>query len=96
MEKRIEKNFWKYIKLKINGGITMEKLLELLNSLKPGVDYAAQKKIADDGILDSLTLVRLIGLLEEEYDIEFEVTDLVPENFNSVEAMMAMIERLKD
>jgi len=74
----------------------MDKLIEILNSLRPGVDFAAQTKIVDDGILDSMTIARLIGLLEDEYDIEFEVTDLVPENFNSVEAMMKMIERLED
>lgn len=74
----------------------MDKLIEILNSLKPGVDFASQTKIVDDGILDSMTIARLIGLLEDEYDIEFEVTDLVPENFNSVEAMMNMIERLEE
>ena len=74
----------------------MDKILEILNSLRPGVDFTSQTKIVDDGILDSMTIARLIGLLEDEYDIEFEVTDLVPENFNSVDAMMKMIERLED
>lgn len=74
----------------------MDKLLEILNSLRPGVDFTSQTKIVDDGILDSMTIARLIGLLEDEYDIEFEVTDLIPENFNSVDAMMKMIERLED
>ena len=74
----------------------MDKLLEILNSLRPGVDFTSQTKIVDDGILDSMTIARLIGLLEDEYDIEFEVTDLVPENFNSVDAMMKMIKRLED
>ena len=71
-------------------------MIEILNSLRPGVDFASQTGIVDDGILDSMTIARLIGLLEDEYDIEFEVTDLVPENFNSVEAMMKMIKRLED
>lgn len=74
----------------------MERLIEILNSLRPDVDYASQTRIVDDGILDSMTIARLIGLLEDEYDIEFEVTDLVPENFNSVDAMMKMIKRLED
>lgn len=74
----------------------MDKLIEILNSLKPGVNFVSQTKIVDDGILDSMTIARLIGMLEDEYDIEFEVTDLVPENFNSVDAMMKMVERLED
>ena len=74
----------------------MKKLVEILNSLKPDVDFTGQTRIVDDGILDSMAIARLIGLLEDEYDIEFEVTDLVPENFNSVEALNELIERLKD
>ena len=74
----------------------MERLIEILGSLQPGVDFTTETNIVDDGILDSMMIVRLIGLLEDEFDIEFEVTDLIPENFNNLEAMMNMIERLKD
>lgn len=74
----------------------MDKLLGILNSLKPDVDFAKQTRIVDDGILDSMSIARLIGMLEDEYDIEFEVTDLVPENFNSIDAMLKMIQRLED
>ena len=74
----------------------MEKLIEILNSLKPGVDYTAQTNIIDGGILDSMTIVRLITLLEDEFDVEFSVTDLVPENFNTVEAIMNLIHRLEE
>lgn len=74
----------------------MERLLDILNELKPGVDFESQPKIVDDGILDSLTIARLIGMIEDEFDVEFEVTDLVPENFNTVSAMMDMINRLEE
>lgn len=74
----------------------MERLLDILNELKPGVDFESQTKIVDDGILDSLTIARLIGMIEDEFDVEFEVTDLVPENFNTVSAMMDMINRLEE
>lgn len=74
----------------------MDKLLGILNSLKPDVDFAKHTRIVDDGILDSMSIARLIGMLEDEYDIEFEVTDLVPENFNSIDAMLKMIQRLED
>lgn len=74
----------------------MDRLIDLLNKLRPGIDFESQERIVDDGILDSMTIARLIGMIEDEFDVEFEVTDLVPENFNSVNAMMAMIERLED
>lgn len=74
----------------------MEKLIEILNSLRPGVDFTAQTNIIEEGLLDSVTIVRLITLLEDEYDIEFSVTDLVPENFRSVETIMNLVQRLED
>ena len=74
----------------------MDRLIDLLNKLRPGIDFESQERIVDDGILDSMTIARLIGMIEDEFDVEFEVTDLVPENFNSVNAMIAMIERLED
>ena len=74
----------------------MERLIEILEGIKSGIDFASQTAIVDDGILDSMSIARLIGELEDEYDVEFEVTDLVPENFNTVDAMMKMIERLED
>ena len=60
-----------------------------------GLDDGKTIYVNADGILDSMTIARLIGLLEDEYDIEFEVTDLVPENFNSARAIYALIETLK-
>ena len=74
----------------------MEKLIEILNELRPGVDFTAETNIIDSGLLDSLTIVRLITLLENEFDIEFSVTDLVPDNFRTVKAIMDLVHRLED
>lgn len=74
----------------------MEKLLEILAIIKPGVDFTKSSSIVDDGILDSMDIARLVGEISDEFDVDIEVTDLVPENFNSVNAMLKMIERLED
>ena len=74
----------------------MEELLEILQELKPGVKFERQTRLFDDGILDSLDVVSLVSEIDDAFDVEISVVDLRPENFNSVEAMMALIERLQE
>ena len=74
----------------------MEELLEILQELKPGVKFEGQPRLFDDGILDSLDVVSLVSEIDDAFDVEISVVDLRPENFNSVEAMMALIERLQE
>lgn len=73
----------------------MEKLLEILKGIRPDVDFENEKALIDDGVLDSFDVVSIISELNDEYDIQVKVTELEPENFNSVEAIMQMVKRLK-
>lgn len=72
-----------------------EELLQLLSTENPEIDFTASDELVDDGILDSLTIVSLIGTLSMEYGIDIPYEEIVPENFNSIEAMAAMVERLR-
>jgi len=74
----------------------MEKLLEILSDVRPDVDFTQTKDLIDDGILDSFDIVMLVGEINEAFDISIGVENLVPENFNSVEAMMRLITRLQN
>jgi len=73
----------------------MEKLLELLEELCPGVDFETETALVDDGLIESLDIVTITTEIMAAYDVEITVEDLVPENFNSAEAMWAMIQRLQ-
>ena len=64
--------------------------------ISPVVDFKNATAIVDDGLLDSMDIVMLVGELNDEFDIEIQVTDLVPENFNTVDAIVKMVERLED
>ena len=67
---------------------------KLLEETFPALDFDASDKLADDGILDSLTIVQIIGELSMEYDVEFSFEDLSNENFNSIDAIAALVEGL--
>ncbi len=73
----------------------MEKLLKILEELKPDVDFKNETGLIDNAILDSFDIVQLVGTLKDTFDIDITPADIIPENFNSAEAMWAMIEKLQ-
>ena len=74
----------------------MDKLIEILEDIKPGVDFRTNTSLIEDGILDSLAIVSIVAAVAEEFDVQIRAIDLVPENFNSAEALYALIQRLDD
>ena len=74
----------------------MEKLLEILNGIEEGVDYENCTTLIDEHYLDSLAIISLVAELEDEFDIVIPTVEIVPENFNSAEAMWNMITRLQE
>lgn len=75
----------------------MKELLEILARIKPHVQFTENtENIITDELLDSIDIVELVGELNDEFDIEIKVTDMVPENFESTVAIMNMIKRLED
>lgn len=73
-----------------------EELMEILEELRPDVEFEKEKKLIDDGILDSFDIVSLVGELNDAFDVAINVEDLLPENFNSVEAMIELVEHLQE
>jgi acyl carrier protein len=74
----------------------MEKLIEILASLHPDVDFEANDALVDDGILDSLDIVTLVTEINAEFDVTIPAEEIVPENFNSAAALMELITRLDE
>ena len=74
----------------------MEKLLEILKELHPEVDFENNESLIDDGILDSLDIVSLVTEIYAEFDVTIPAEEIVPENFNSAEALMALITKIDE
>ena len=77
-------------------GQDMDELLDILRELHPEVDFETNEHLIDDRILDSFDIVSLISEINEEFDVAIPAEEIVPENFNSAKALMALIERLSD
>ncbi len=75
----------------------MERLYEILEDVRGDVDFRnCKEKLIDDGVLDSFDIIAIIGELNEEYEIEISVDELLPENFNSPEAIMELVRKLQE
>lgn len=70
----------------------MEQLIEKLSKQFPGVDFINGKSLVEDGEIDSFDIIEIMSLIEENYSIEIDAEEIDPDNFQSAEAMWAMIE----
>ena len=71
-----------------------EDILKILEEIRPDVDFENETALVDDGVLGSLDIVELVSRLNEEFVVDISVDDLVPENFNTVDAMVELVESM--
>ena len=71
-------------------------ILEILEELRPDMDFEKETKLIDDKILESFDIVSLVSELTDEFDITIRPKDLVPENFNTVDAMVELISKAQE
>ena len=74
----------------------MERVLEILQDVKPTLDFEVEKSLIDDALLDSFDIISIVNGLNEAFDIEITVAELLPENFNSIEAIWALVQELQE
>ena len=76
--------------------LTLDHMIELLEDVKGNVDYENCTKLVDDRVLDSFDILSIIGSINDEFDVSVPAKDIVPDNFNSAQAMLDMVKRLVD
>jgi len=74
----------------------MEELMNILMEIDPDIDYENETQLIDGGVLDSFSIVNLIAEISDAFDIEISPKYLVPENFNSVQAMWNLIQLIQE
>lgn len=73
-----------------------ERVLAILKGVKKGVDFENnEKKLIDDGILDSFDIISIATDLSDEFDVDISAYELEPENFNTVDAIVELIKSLQ-
>ncbi|MFQ9933999.1 MAG: acyl carrier protein [Lachnospiraceae bacterium] len=73
-----------------------EEVLEILEELHPDVDYEREQALIDDKILDSFDIVSLISEIKDAFDVTISADKIVPENFNSLDAICTLVQELSE
>jgi acyl carrier protein len=72
-----------------------QKIIEILSSLKSGVDFATAEGIVTNKLIDSIDIATMITRLEDDFDIEISMEYMENSNFDSVAAISEMIQEIQ-
>lgn len=76
--------------------ITLDDVIEMLDDIQEDVDYRTCKTLIDDHVLDSFDILAIVSAADDEFDVTIPAKDIIPANFNSAQALCALIQRLAD
>ena len=70
-----------------------ERNLQILSGLRPEFDFTMDVNFIEEGILDSFDVINLVTALDSEFGISIDGTDVLPENFSSVNAIVMLLKK---
>lgn len=74
----------------------MDVVLDILSELHADVDFDTCDTLVDDKILDSFDIITIISEIADQLDVTISAEYIVPENFNSAEAIGNLVQKLQD
>lgn len=70
-----------------------KKIIKILESVRPDVDFESSNNLISDEILDSFDILSFLASLNQEMQIELDVKDITEEKFNSLEGIVSLIQQ---
>ena len=71
-------------------------LTELKLFIIDEIDFENEENLIEDELLDSFDIISIVAAIDDEFDVKITAKDIVPENFNSAEALYELIQRLEE
>jgi acyl carrier protein len=72
-----------------------QEIIQILKDLRPEFDFSQEVNFIEEGMLDSFDLVSLVTDLESKFGVVIDGMDIVPENFSSLDAIEALVNKSK-
>ncbi|MBE6992427.1 MAG: acyl carrier protein [Ruminococcaceae bacterium] len=73
----------------------MDELLTFLKTVRPDIDFTTATNLVSGNILKSIDIITITSAIESIYGVEISLDDLKPENYDSLDQIKALIEKLK-
>lgn len=70
-----------------------EKILEILQDLRPELDFTESNDFIEDAYLDSFDMIALVSALDKEFGISILGEDIIPENFANIESIINVVNK---
>lgn len=70
-----------------------KRILEILRNNCPDIDFEVSTTLMDDGIIDSVTMIEIITLICDEFEVEIPFEEFRADNFNSLDAIINLVEK---
>lgn len=74
-------------------------LLAFINDevrLNQSVEVVGDTDLLLTGLVDSVGVIEIVGWIEDEFAIDVDPLDIVIDNFQTVDRMLALVDRLRD
>jgi acyl carrier protein len=71
----------------------VKSVADILKEIRPEFDFSASNDFLADGMLDSFDMVTLVAALDKNYSISIQGTDIVPENFQNLQTIEALLRK---
>lgn len=68
-----------------------QKVINILQEIRPEFDFTKNMNFLEQGMLDSFDVVSLVTALDEEFGISIDGIDILPENFASIDSIVALL-----
>ena len=72
----------------------MEEFISMLKGIKPNVDFENEEALVDDGLIESLDIIYIISEISDKYGVQIPSDEIIPDNFNSAEALYELVQDL--
>lgn len=68
-------------------------IISILNGIRPEFDFSEDVNFIEEGMLDSFDVISLVSELEENFGININGVDILPENISSIENIKSLINK---